>query len=68
MSRPTVPLAKQSKRRQKEYHAKQRRDWGPLNPATRTIPNAKAYNRKKSKHGWNEPEPRLDIYLLLISP
>ena len=44
-----VPLGKQSKRKQKEYHASQRQDWGMTNPATKKIASGKVYNRKKAK-------------------
>ena len=49
MKQRYVPLEKQSKRKQKEYHAKQRGDWGNVNPITRKVESAKLYNRKKSK-------------------
>lgn len=44
-----VSLDKRSRKAQKEYHAKQRRTWGELNPVTRSIPSGKVYNRKKEK-------------------
>ena len=44
-----VSLDKRSKKQQKEYHSKQRRTWRDLNPVTRSVPNGKAYNRKKEK-------------------
>ena len=44
-----VSLDKRSKKAQREYHAKQRRTWGELNPVTRSVPSGKAYNRKKEK-------------------
>ena len=44
-----VPLSKKSKKEQKKFHAMQRNTWGGLNPVTRTVPNGKAYNRKKLK-------------------
>jgi hypothetical protein len=60
MKQQFVPLEKLSKRKQKERHAAQRKDWGSLNPVTRKVENGKAYNRKKSKRGWCEHEqPRL---------
>jgi len=59
-----IPLEKQSKRKQKEYHAIQRRDWGNINPVTRKADNAKVYNRKKSKQRWSEYEPCLDFFLV----
>ena len=44
-----VSLDKRSKKAQREYHAKQRRTWGGLNPVTRSVPSGKTYNRKKEK-------------------
>ena len=44
-----VSLDKRSKKAQREYHAKQRRTWGEVNPVTRSVPSGKAYNRKKEK-------------------
>ena len=39
-----VPLKKQSKKAQKEQHAKQRGSWHGISPVTRTVPNGKAYD------------------------
>jgi hypothetical protein len=50
MKQHYVPIEKQSKRKQKEFNSKQRRDWGILDPKTKKSENGKAYNRKKSKH------------------
>jgi len=61
MTQTNVPLSKLSKKRQKEFYAKQRKDWGCFNPVTRVVPNGKAYNRKKSKQRWNDHEPCLDF-------
>jgi len=47
-NKPFIPLLKQSKQKQKEYHAKKRSTWGELNPVTRKPPNPKAYNRRKT--------------------
>lgn len=44
-----VPIGKQSKKKQKEFNAKQRKTWGEFSPMTRTVPSGKAYNRKKLK-------------------
>ena len=44
-----VSLDKRSKKAQKEFYSGQRRTWGELNPVTRSVPNGKAYNRKKEK-------------------
>jgi len=42
-----IPLRKQSKREQKKFHALKRGSWGDISPITRTLPNPKAYRRKK---------------------
>jgi hypothetical protein len=60
MKQKYVPIEKQSKRKQKEFHATQRRDWGSISPVTRIAPNQKAYNRKKSKYRY-DGEPNLDF-------
>ena len=57
MTQKYVPLAKQSKRKQKEHNKLQRQTWGETNPVTKQMPNAKAYNRKKSKHAYRDHEP-----------
>ena len=44
-----VSLDKRSKKAQKEYHAKQRRTWGELNPVTRSVPIGKENKKKKEK-------------------
>jgi len=44
---PFIPLKKQSKQKQKDYHTSKRGTWGELNPVTRKPPNPKAYNRRK---------------------
>lgn len=49
-----VPLRKQSKRAQKEYHARQRGTWNGLNPVTRIVPNGKAYDRNKAKRDMRD--------------
>lgn len=40
---------KQSKKAQKEQHAKQRGSWYGISPVTRTVPNGKAYDRNRVK-------------------
>ncbi len=49
MKQRFIPLEKSSKRKQKEYHAAQRRTWGDINPVTRKPKNPKAYDRKKNR-------------------
>ena len=45
---PFIPLSKQSKLNQKKFHDAKRGSWGNVNPVTRTPPNPKAYNRRKT--------------------
>lgn len=44
-----IPLVKMSKKKQRAYHAKQRRSWYGLSPVTRIVPNGKAYDRNARK-------------------
>ena len=45
----TVPLAKQSKKSQRRFHAAKRGSWHGVNPVTRMPANPKAYSRAKEK-------------------
>ncbi len=47
--RKVIPLEKMSKKKQKEYHAKQRGSWYGLSPVTRIVPSGKAYDRNRMK-------------------
>lgn len=42
-----VPLKKQSKKEQRKFHARNRRDWHGVNPTTRVVKSKKVYDRKK---------------------
>ena len=42
-----VPIKKQSKKAQRQFHLKQRGDWNGVNPTTRVIKSRKIYDRKK---------------------
>jgi len=53
-----TPLAKQSKRKQKEYFASKRGDWGLVNPVTKVIPSKKRYDRKKTRRELCKSELR----------
>ena len=44
-----IPLAKQSKARQREYHAAQRGSWNGVNPVSRVVPSGRAYDRNRIK-------------------
>ena len=44
-----VSLDKRSKKAKKEYYSSMRSTWGEINPVTRSVPSAKAYDRKKEK-------------------
>lgn len=47
--RRIVPLSKQSKKSQREYHTKQRGSWNGISPVTRVVPNGRAYDRNRIK-------------------
>lgn len=42
-----VPIEKQSKKVQKQYYARRRRDWNGVRPVTRVVKSKKLYDRKK---------------------
>ena len=44
-----VPLKKQSKTAQHEYHSRRRTDWGNVNPAARIEKDRRRYDRKCAK-------------------
>ena len=45
----TVPLKKQSKRAQKEFHSTRRGSWYGISPVTRSVPSGKVYDRNRMK-------------------
>ena len=47
-----IPLCKMSKKKQKEYYSRQRKDWGSLSPVTRRPADPKAYDRAKQKSAY----------------
>lgn len=49
MMKQAVPIAKQSKKAQKAFHAHRRGSWHGVNPVTKTVPSGKAYNRAKAR-------------------
>jgi len=61
MAQKYVSLDKRSKRKQKEYHALSRKNWGEINPITRKTVNKKVYNRKKSER-WHSHEPSFGFF------
>jgi hypothetical protein len=64
MKQKYIPLEKQSKRKQKERHATQRRDWGNISPITKKVESGKLYNRKKSKQRWHDYDRSLDFLFI----
>lgn len=44
-----VPLKKQSKKEQRKFYARKRRDWNGLKPTTRVVESKKIFDRKKLK-------------------
>lgn len=69
MKKSFVPINKQSKKARKAYHSAQRSTWGILNPATRTMPNGRAYDRKKQKvNDRSDRESSFDFLPLPFCP
>ncbi len=44
-----IPLAKQSKAKQREYHAAKRGSWNGVNPVSRIVPSERVYDRNRIK-------------------
>ena len=44
-----IPLAKQSKRKQRAYYTSRRGSWRGLSPVTRVVPSRKVYDRSRQK-------------------
>lgn len=51
-----IPYEKLSKKQQREINNAKRGTWGSLNPTTRTPPNSRGYNRRKSQE-WKRDLP-----------
>ena len=51
-----IPLAKQSKKTQKQYHAQQRGSWNGVSPVSRTEPDRKKYDRNREKQAARRAE------------
>ena len=51
-----IPLAKQSKKKQKQYHAQQRGSWNGVSPVSRTEPDRKKYDRAREKQAARRSE------------
>ena len=51
-----IPLSKQSKKKQKQYHAQQRGSWNGVSPVTRTEPDRKKYDRNREKQAARRAE------------
>ena len=45
-----IPLNKQSKKEQKKYHARSRRDWNGFKPTTRVVKNKKYTTERKCRN------------------
>ena len=50
----TVPLKKQNKRAQKEYHSKKRGSWYGISPVTRSVPNGELMIESKLREKIDE--------------
>lgn len=51
-----IPLAKQSKKKQKQYHAQYRGSWNGVSPVSRTEPDRKKYDRNREKQAARRAE------------
>ena len=51
-----IPLSKQSKKKQKQYHAKLRGSWNGVSPVSRTEPDRKKYDRAREKQAARRAE------------
>ena len=51
-----IPLSKQSKKKQKQYHARQRGSWNGVSPVSRTEPDRKKYDRNREKQAARSAE------------
>lgn len=61
-----IPYEKRSKKQQRALNNAKRGTWGPLNPLTRTPPNSRAYNRKRTQD-WKKELPDLRPCFVLRS-
>ena len=55
-----IPLAKQSKKKQKQYHAQKRGTWDGVSPVTRVAPDKKKYDRNREKQAARRDYEGLD--------
>lgn len=54
MANKYVPKDKMSKKKRRAEYAKRRGSWNGVSPATRVIPNKKAYDRKRAQRQMRE--------------
>ena len=58
-----IPYEKLSKKQQRVLNQAKRGSWGSLNPLTRTPPNSRAYNRKRTQDWKKElPDPASFVF------
>ena len=61
--RKEIPYEKCSKKQQRQINAAKRNTWGSLKPITRTPPNSRAYNRKRTQDWKKElPDPASFVF------
>ena len=51
-----IPLSKQSKKKQKQYHAQKRGSWDGVSPVSRVEPDRKKYDRNREKQAARRAE------------
>ena len=44
-----IPLRKQSKKEQRDFHSRQRGSWGTVKPVSRVEKSGKAYDRRRER-------------------
>ena len=66
-----VPYEKLSRKKQKEWNARQRRSWGDVNPVTRKSTNPAAYDRnaeKRKARKWSDDSSPVSFLCRLFMP
>lgn len=54
MDQRFIPYQKLSKKKKRLINARNRKNWGQMNPSTKKIENKKLYSRKKKSKDWDD--------------
>ena len=63
-----TPMAKRSKRAQREHYAAKRGSWNGLSPVTRVVQSKKTYDRNRVKREARRSNDELSLRSAPISP